>query len=756
MSHAAEITLHRGGEPEPLEQHPPGEHHANVFAVLHRMLRGRYLLVGVVGVVLAGTGGVLGWLSTVPKFRADALIRVQPVLPRVIFETEQTTMLPMFQSFVATQASLLQHGRVLSRAFDSEAWRGLGRDRSPESEATFKDGLKVQTSREAPELIVVAYTDEDRRAAMIAVQEIVGAYQELFGGSETRGVRDMTVNTLSTRRQLLEGQRRDLENKIRGNAAEFETTDLATLETHYLTQLLQLDDKVSELETRLVEMNVDPSTYQPPGDRASAVSPEPKPFTPKVAEEIARLDRLMGEYFAGRQKVQQELARLRARGLGEKSPTIQRAQNELQAIDELIAARADEWNREQANPTVPGLAAAIAGPGTREETIPEMVGRFVRLKQQADVWRQRTALISRKRVENESLRREIENVQTALDQTDRRLDEINVESKVQDRVGRIEVILPESPPAMPNVDSRFRNAAGGTFLGLGMTFGLAMLLGLVDRRARYSDQAAPNLLNVPMLGILPELPAEPDDPEEVAAAVHCVHQIRTLLQLPGVNRKIYAVTSPTAGDGKTSLAMSLGLSFAATGRSTLLVDFDLIGRGLSSRFKVTPVRGLGRALIEGHSPVVEPTGVSGLSIIAAGTDEAPLVGRLNGDRFDRLLEDLRGRFDVIIIDTGPILGSLEANIAVARTDGVVLVVGRGQKQDLIKAACNHIRALSARLIGLVFNRARSADVRRSTASASVRSLGWPEQPRAPRSAERKAAIAHLDPIARSVAVDVEH
>ena len=67
---------------------------------------------------------------------------------------------------------------------------------------------------------------------------------------------------------------------------------------------------------------------------------------------------------------------------------------------------------------------------------------------------------------------------------------------------------------------------------------------------------------ITLLGILPNLPDRLSDPEQAAIAAHCVHQIRTMLQInggvEGGERRVFAVTSASPGDGKTSLTLALG------------------------------------------------------------------------------------------------------------------------------------------------------------------------------------------------------
>jgi hypothetical protein len=75
-----------------------------------------------------------------------------------------------------------------------------------------------------------------------------------------------------------------------------------------------------------------------------------------------------------------------------------------------------------------------------------------------------------------------------------------------------------------------------------------------------------------------------------------------------------------------------------------------------------------------------------------------------------------------MIDTGPILGSIEASLVCAAVDGVVLAVARGQQRPMVEKALSHLAAIGARLAGVVFNRAQANDFERSISGMSIRSI----------------------------------
>jgi Mrp family chromosome partitioning ATPase len=296
-------------------------------------------------------------------------------------------------------------------------------------------------------------------------------------------------------------------------------------------------------------------------------------------------------------------------------------------------------------------------------------------------------------------------------------------------------------------------------------------------------------------------------------AAHGVHQIRMLLERrfqPG-RTPVFAITSSTAGAGKTSLSLALGLSFAASGSRTLLIDCDIIGGGLTSRMKKGSRRRIGHVLRRlglinteqliaalkeskergekigetlvrhgcvteadvAHALEVQQSAVVGLRealngdpanecITGVGTNHLflmPLgsarrqhVAQLSCPALLRVLEQVRGWFDVILIDTGPILGSLEAGAAVMAADETVMTVARGEHRHMIDRAIEQLHAAGGRLAGIVLNRVSVGDIISSgmSSSTSRMSTGDKEPPPLPTIAEIDHHTLRLGPISNAV------
>jgi succinoglycan biosynthesis transport protein ExoP len=150
---------------------------------------------------------------------------------------------------------------------------------------------------------------------------------------------------------------------------------------------------------------------------------------------------------------------------------------------------------------------------------------------------------------------------------------------------------------------------------------------------------------------------------------------------------------------------------------------------------------------------VVATAVPGLELMPAGTNDIRFQSRVTPELFEGLIRQMRDKYDTIIVDTGPILGSLEANIAASVADGVILVVGRGVQSSRIREATDHLVQLGARLVGMVFNRAYAADFNQSSiASVSLRSMRTTAPPRPVPSAPIEGTES-FDMLCRTMAAD---
>lgn len=152
-------------------------------------------------------------------------------------------------------------------------------------------------------------------------------------------------------------------------------------------------------------------------------------------------------------------------------------------------------------------------------------------------------------------------------------------------------------------------------------------------------------------------------------------------QLP----RMVVVTSPGAHEGKTTVATNLGIAIAELGRRTLLVDADLRRPRLQDIFRISGGPGLAHLLQEStpvarlmRTDLASATSVPNLFVLPAGSLEPDSIhALLRSERMRSLLHRLRNEFDVVIIDSPPLLQFPDSRILGRGSDGVVLVLRSG-------------------------------------------------------------------------------
>jgi capsular exopolysaccharide synthesis family protein len=166
------------------------------------------------------------------------------------------------------------------------------------------------------------------------------------------------------------------------------------------------------------------------------------------------------------------------------------------------------------------------------------------------------------------------------------------------------------------------------------------------------------------------------------------------------------VASPGPADGKSTTAANLAITFAQQGQRTLLIDADLRRAVLDRAFNVARSPGLTEVIIGemAFDTVVHATEVPNLSIVASGQFPPNPAELLGSARMQEILHEAKARFDIVLLDSPPLLAVTDAAVLSTMVDGVVLVIRTGRtKRDAVRRALGHIRSVRGRLLGAVLN-----------------------------------------------------
>jgi capsular exopolysaccharide synthesis family protein len=175
----------------------------------------------------------------------------------------------------------------------------------------------------------------------------------------------------------------------------------------------------------------------------------------------------------------------------------------------------------------------------------------------------------------------------------------------------------------------------------------------------------------------------------------------------GTPPSVVAVTAPQVGEGTTTTALNLALMMAQTGRRTVLVDGNLRAPELHQAFKVPASPGLAEVLAGqadwGHA--VHATTSAALALVPAGKVQMPMQFLLAPQRLSDAFTALRQRFDLVVVDTPPVLRHPDALHFSKCVDGVVVVVAPARSSRRDQQETRRLLArVDAHVLGTVLNR----------------------------------------------------
>jgi succinoglycan biosynthesis transport protein ExoP len=283
----------------------------------------------------------------------------------------------------------------------------------------------------------------------------------------------------------------------------------------------------------------------------------------------------------------------------------------------------------------------------------------------------------------------------------------NAGSKTAIPVRIIDRAVQPSAPISPNTT---RNLTLAALLGLAGGVGLAFVIEHLDVTVKHREEI--EHLGMHVLGTIPALDTHGEDVfldrDTQGLGGEAFRKVRTAIGFLGVEAPIRTllVTSPFAQEGKTTVSLNLAAAFALGGLRTLLVEADLRRPSLHKRFPTNSTNGLTTAIV-GQVTVEEaisPTDTKNLSVMLAGAIPPNPVELLGSEQMAALLERLGRSFDVVIVDSPPVLPVADAATIMARTDGVLIVArtGKTDRRKLSESTALVSRA-GGRFLGVVLN-----------------------------------------------------
>ncbi|MBV8728297.1 MAG: polysaccharide biosynthesis tyrosine autokinase [Acidobacteriia bacterium] len=349
----------------------------------------------------------------------------------------------------------------------------------------------------------------------------------------------------------------------------------------------------------------------------------------------------------------------------------------------------------------------------------------------------RVADLSDKTIYYNVLKQEVDTTRKLYDTLLEKVKEFGVASAL--RASNVHVIDPALPPRQPSYPNPWRNLAMGLFSGLFAGIGLVLAGQRLDRSIRGPGEASFHL-KLPELGVIPSraLPdrrtrrRRPTDmlPEQTPEMSECVELVTwqnkgsaiaesfrntlasVLLAHDQAHRpRVIMITSPGWGEGKSTTSSNLAIALAEINYKVLLIDADIRKPSLHTIFNLPNTWGLSDLLRERNPLADSPlealarrTEIDGLYVMPSGPSTVSISNLLYSARMVDLLDRVRSLFDMIIVDTPPLLYVSDARVLGRLVDGAILVVRAGTTtRDAAMIAKQRFSHDGVSLLGLVLN-----------------------------------------------------
>lgn len=296
------------------------------------------------------------------------------------------------------------------------------------------------------------------------------------------------------------------------------------------------------------------------------------------------------------------------------------------------------------------------------------------------------------------------------------LDHLKLSQALQ--TGGAELVQPATPPSERSSPQPARNVMLGIVLGALLGLGLAILLERIDRRVRTVDEleelyGAPILARIPRSSRLSKRRTEaigPQTPEGEAFRV-----LRTNLRYFNVDQNVRSIliTSPEAGDGKSTVARTLAMTMAEMGDDVVLVEGDLRKGGDLLDVTGNPASGLSNVLtgtpFEKVLMKVDVPGSGGLqvrsmTVLPSGPVPPNPSELLESEQMGELLVKLQERFQVVVLDSPALAAVSDALALISEVSTVVIVGGLGRTtRDAGRELSKQFSLLGKKPIGVIAN-----------------------------------------------------
>jgi capsular exopolysaccharide synthesis family protein len=582
-----------------------------------------------------------------------------------------------------------------------------------------KNYLEVRPFRNTKLIEVVCQSQQPEEAALYAnsITESYEAYRqnEITGRSDS-GLKALDAEVEKQKKLVseaaakIEKLRRDLKiDELPGSSAQVQSTTLSDME-------------IQRKEAQLSELRADMISRKVRLEKVADLTIEQLESTlPALQLEDPTTASTKQMYLQALQNV----ASMQKQGYGKKHP-------EMQGAMKVVTERRDQLNK-----LVLGIRRALSiDLSVAQAKVENLEKEVAELRGQL-----RADRTDRLAPYNEA-RRDFETQSQLLDVLTSRYRQQAVESKIETRpVQIINRAEPSVRPVKPNLKV---NLALSFVVGLVLGLSLAFFIEYLDTSIKTMDDVE-KYLGISVLAVIPRGAKflTLDDPNSRFAEGYRI--LCAKLNLTGRRdvARCITVLSGGPGEGKSTTSFNLGWVCAQSGMRVLIIDADIRRPSMHRAVGLENTIGLGEFLAGQASldELVQATSIPNMEILTAGNLGPEDLGGFSRSRFASLLEICRTNYDVIMVDSPPVLGISDASVISQEVDVTLLLIQhRRYPRNVSQRAKRVIEEVGGKLFGVILNNVniKTDDNYYYYAGYSTQYGYKKREPRAPRGGARRA------------------
>lgn len=310
------------------------------------------------------------------------------------------------------------------------------------------------------------------------------------------------------------------------------------------------------------------------------------------------------------------------------------------------------------------------------------------------------------------LEREADTNRTVYEGLLQRYKELNAAAGIS--ASNISIIDSAVAPIRPSSPNLLRNLLLALVLGVGSAAIFVYLRTLLDDSVKVPEDVE-GKLQMALLGVIPlaqelDIEVAMEDPKSPISEGYNSLRSALLYSTPTGLPKTLQVTSSQPSEGKSTTSLAIAKGIARLGRSVVLLDVDLRRPALHRTIPMLNAendRGVSSILTSQNSvdEVLRDTDVEHLKIITSGPLPPSPTELLSSNRMRQLIEELSERFDLVLLDSPPVLGLADSPLLAALVDGVIIVIQSDRsRRGSLKASLRRLRNMRNNILGAVLTK----------------------------------------------------